>query len=146
MEEVDMDVRPMMPIDTQGLYRLCPEFDPKPYTRRRHAFGLVGEIGEAIVGYVACDQDGDIVEIADIYVGEPVRRNGIGSALLECVSHRIDDDCSIEAAVPQDKDDIQRFFGYNAYSVVSEGTRDGIDIYLFRKGWRFRQAPQECYR
>lgn len=135
----------MLIIDVPLLNKIS-DFDFNGYWKSKNSFCLVAEIHDVILGYAACDKDGEYVEIRDITVAEPVRRQGVGTAIVGSISSIYGTEASIEASIPWWNTDAQYFFSANGFGVVNKTTRDNEEAYLFRKGKRFRKAPDNSYR
>lgn len=143
---MECEVRLLMRSDLDGIKKFS-SFMAKRYLRDRTGFCIVAEINDVILGFVACDIDGDIAEMTHIEVAPPVQRNKVATRLIEQVRQMTDDDMSIEAIVRDDNLAAQKLLDSLGFRVTNRRKKDGQDAYLFRLGKRFHsEAPDITFR
>lgn len=143
---MEASVRLLMKQDVRNIKKFS-SFAVSRYLKSSNSFCIVAETGDTLLGFLACDIDGDITEITSISVAEPVRRRRVGTTLVEQLLTMIEDDHSIEAVVRESNLGAQCFFGSLGFKVVNKREKDNQDAYLMRLGWRFRgEPPEACFR
>lgn len=139
-----MNIRRMMRFDVDVIKgSLGSETSIDKYHSSRNSIGFVAEIEDTILGYLCCNVDGELNEIAEIMVAPEVRGQGIGAELIEELSETIGKDGTIEALVDMGRGDLIGFFKRVGFKVVNHYQNGKL---LLRRGWRFRHAPEPTFR
>lgn len=113
------------------------------YHSSRNSLGFVCETDDVLLGYLCCNVDGELHEIAEMQVAPEVRGQGIGASLIEKLAETVGKDGTIEALVPFEKTDFIEFLKACQFRVVNSYKNDKV---LLRRGWRFRHAPSTNFR
>ena len=140
-------IRRMMRHDIQSIEDDfdCP-LKLREYYKHRDVEAIVVDEEGVVAGYLIAMRDGTVIEILHMEVAEDKWGQGLGSEMLDHLDLITEEDMSIECALREADSGSHIFFKKNGYSCVGNMTVDGDPGYLFRKGWRFRRAPQEKYR
>ena len=139
-----MNIRRMMRFDVEVIKTgLGVDSNIDKYHSSRNSLGFVCEVEDTVLGYLCCNVDGELNEIAEIQVAPEVRGQGVGAALIQRLAETIGRDGTIEALVPIDRSDLIGFLKACKFSVVNSYVNDKV---LLRRGWRFRHAPSTNFR
>ena len=122
---------------------LKSQFNLTDHCSSRSSLCFVAEIHDVTLGYICCVHDMEIYQVLDVFVAQEVRRNKIGSMLIEHTKMHIGADASMEALIELGDIESSKFFRFNDF--VVSNVLDG-DVVLLRRGSRFRKAPATQYR
>ncbi len=101
---------------------------------------FVAIISDVVVGYVICHRDGHTVEIVRMAVLPTARRMGIGKSMIGQLAKAIGDDSTIESRAMGEWEQFLKACRFKPVHKYPGGQT------LYRRGWRFKRAPDLCHR
>lgn len=111
--------------------------------RDKNTSCIVCEVHGVPAGFLIVELDYPSKDIIKLAVYPGFRRRGIARELLLEVE---EGDYSIECWVAEKELEAQLFLARNGFNAVNDVEAEGIKLYLFRRGWRFAEAPDLKYR